>query len=72
MTPRPLGAWTLWQHEVIAGLRTIDEPMDALYHAAFCESKGLDALDEGRPGAAAMWFTEALTHVQQMGEERVA
>lgn len=44
------GAWDRWRDEVRAGLRTADEPMDALYHAAFYDSWGLDRLDDHRDG----------------------
>jgi hypothetical protein len=42
------GAWDLWRDEVRAKTRTVDEPMDALFHAAWHDSMGLDALDDYR------------------------
>lgn len=42
------GAWDLWRDEVRDNLRSADEPMDALFHAAWYDSMGLDALDDHR------------------------
>jgi hypothetical protein len=42
------GAWDRWRDEVRAKARTADAPMDALYHAAWYDSMGLDALDDYR------------------------
>lgn len=60
------GAWDRWRDEVRAGKRTDREPMDKLFHAAWCDAQGLDRLDEYRDtGAetflrlAAMWFSES-------------
>jgi len=63
---RSTGAWDMWRDELRAGRRTPDEPTDALYFAALCDSVGLDRLDEYRETGvetlirlAAMWFAES-------------
>lgn len=60
------GAWDRWRDECRAKLRTPDEPMDALFHAAWYDSMGLDRLDDYRAEgfesdlyAAEMFFAES-------------
>lgn len=58
---RSTGAFDRWRDEVRAGIRTTDEPVDALFRAALCDANGLDALDDGMPELAQMLFEESAT-----------
>ena len=67
------GAWDRWRDEVRAGKRTATEPMDKLFHAAWCDANGLDSLDEYRETGiethirlAAMWFHESDEYLRQI------
>ena len=53
---RSTGAWDRWRDEVRAGLRTAEEPTDALYFAAYCDALGLDRMDDDNLIGAAIWF----------------
>lgn len=74
------GAWDRWRDEVRAKLRTTDEPMDALFHAAWYDSMGLDALDDYRATgsesalySAAMFFEESEGFLRrQVAKEKAA
>lgn len=71
MTPLPTGAWNLWRDEMRAGVRTAQD-IDLLYSAAWCDVCGLDALRDGLPRLAEMWFGEARILIRQMGEQERA
>lgn len=61
----PIGAWTLWQAQITAGIRSPDT-VDDLFHAAMCESCALDAMDDKLPRLASMWFAEATVYLNRM------
>lgn len=71
MTPLPTGAWNLWRDEMRAGVRTADD-IDPLRNAAWCDACGLDALEDGLPRLAEMWFGEARILIHEMGEQERA
>lgn len=56
---RSTGAWDRYREEIRAGRREHCNPPDALCMAAFCDSLGLDALDDNELRIAAMWFGES-------------
>lgn len=60
---RSTGAWDRFRDDVRTGLRTTDEPMDALYHAAWCDAWGLERLSQGELHLAAMWFEESASYL---------
>lgn len=82
MSPRVVmstGAWDAWRDEVRAKVRTIDGPMDALFHAAWYDSMGLDALDDHRVTgsesalySAAMFFEESQGFLLRAAKEKAA
>ena len=63
--PIPAGALRLWHAELRAGYggqvaaRPASWRLDALYRAACCEANGIDAIREGLPGHATLWFAKA-------------
>lgn len=71
MTPLPTGAWNLWRDEVNKGVRSALEP-DLLMRAAWCDACGLDALEDGLPQLAEMWFAESRAYILKMGEQERA
>lgn len=70
MRTAPTGAWDLWRDEVRMGARSALD-YDELFVAAWMDAGGLDALEDGLPELAAMWFTESEYHVLRMGVARV-
>lgn len=79
ITVRSSGAWDTWRDEVRAGKRTATEPMDALFHAMWCDANGLDRLDEYRTTGtetylylAAMWFEESEALLRTIPEQQEA
>lgn len=66
------GAFSRWRQEIRQGLRTPENPTDALYFAAYCDSMGLDRLDDGELTLAAVWFSESARYYLEGVHRRAA
>lgn len=69
---RSTGAWDRFRDEVRAGRRTKDEPIDALWSAAWCDAWGLERLAQGELHLAAAWFDESATILLNAVETKAA